>query len=462
MSEIQLNIALEKSSNPLRTALGDGKFVFLAECRLPEENRSLEDTRSRILPLAEKMWSFDDLCGGLAINDLPGSVFSAAEFAAALPENFRNRNLCFLSGSGRNISDISKELKIAAGAGIENIAAVTGDAWGGNVRSCRARTYTGTLDILKTLQESGSFWQGATVNPYHYRASTMIGSLNYFRKKLLSGAEFAIIQSGWDMLQTQTLLWYMLRNRFYLPTIMRITLLTPDKIEKIVAGEVPGMRISKDFRRQLEQELCGSSAQFEAAQYRRLELQVAGARLMGASGVLVNGIPFPGKAEIVANRIRTALDEFKSFEQWLDEYNHYQAELEMSMSLNNFRLYDRVLRRPYPFDNPPTGTAPVKLELSKGERFKHRLCRKLFHNADQHKATRDRLLKKLLVSCRSCDHCRLPQHEFVCVENCPKRLDEGPCGGVKENGMCEIANAECVHSKIVRFSSDIKLPFDLE
>lgn len=462
MNQIQLNISLEKNSNPLRQALGEGKFVFLAECRLPEENRSLEDTRSRLMPLAEKMWSFDDLCGGLAIDDLPGSAFSAVDFAAALPEDKRNRNLCFLSGSGRTPDDISRELKIAAGAGIENIAAVTGDAWGGSARSCRARSYTGTLRILEILKAGNSFWFGSTVNPYHYRASTMIGSLNYFRKKLLAGSEFTVLQSGWDMLQTQTLFWYMLKNRFYLPTIVRITLLTPEKIEKIVSGGIPGLRISKDFRKQLEMELCGSSAQFEAAQYRRLELQAAGARLMGAAGIMVNGINFPGKAEIIANRIRSALDEFKSFEQWLDEYNHHQAELEMTMSLNNFRLYDRVLRRNYPFDNPPDGSMPTGLTLSRSETFRHRLCRKLFRDADRHKATRDRLLKKLLVSCRSCDNCRLVQHEFVCVENCPKHLNDGPCGGVKENGMCEICNSECVHSKIVRFSSDIKPAFDLE
>lgn len=462
MNQIQLNISLEKSSNPLRDTLNSGNFVFLAEAGLPESSSTLADAYERIKPLAEKMWSFDDLCGGLAITDLPGSAFSAAEFASAIPEQFRNRNLFYLSGSGRSANEIAGELKIAAGAGIENIVAVSGEAWGGSLQNCRARNYSGTLQILDMLRESASFWYGSTVNPYHYQEAAMLGTLDYFRKKLLAGSEYTVIQAGWDMLQTQTLFWYMLRNNFYLPAIVRIVLLTPEKIEKIVSGELPGLRISKDFRKQLEQELCGSSAQFEAAQYRRLELQVAGARLLGASGVQISGINFPGKAEIIARRIRSALEEFKSFEHWLDEYNHYQAELEMTMSLNNFRLYDRVLRRNYPFDAPPVGKESSGLKLTGSERFKHRLCRKLFRNAHLQKASRDRLLKKLLVSCRSCSKCRLPQHEFVCVENCPKRLNDGPCGGIRENGMCEIGNFECIHAKIVRFSSDIKRCFDLE
>ena len=462
MNQIQLNIALEKSANPLRSALESGKFVFIAEANLPADNRNLTTVAERLMPFAEKMWSFDDLYGGLAISDLPGGAFSAAEFAAAIPEQLRNRNIFYLSGSGRTSADIAGELKIAAGAGVENIVAVSGDAWGDGSRSCRARNYTGALQILENLRDSNSFWYGCTVNPYHYREETMLGSLRYFRKKLLAGSEFAVIQAGWDMLQTQTLFWYMLRNSFYLPVIVRIMLLTPEKIEKIVAGEIPGLRISKDFRKQLEQELCGSSAQFEAAQYRRLELQVAGARLMGAAGVQISGINFPGKAEIIAGRIRSALDEFKSFEHWLNEYNSYQAELEMTMSLNNFRLYDRVLRRDYPFDDPPAGKESTGLKISGKEKFKQKLCRTLFRNAHLQKASRDRLLKKLLVSCRGCNYCRLPQHEFVCVENCPKHLNDGPCGGLRENGMCEIGNSECVHVKIVRYSSDIKQCFDLE
>ena len=35
---------------------------------------------------------------------------------------------------------------------------------------------------------------------------------------------------------------------------------------------------------------------------------------------------------------------------------------------------------------------------------------------------------------------------------CPKRLPNGPCGGVKPTGECEIAPGECIHSKILRLS----------
>jgi hypothetical protein len=183
---------------------------------------------------------------------------------------------------------------------------------------------------------------------------------------------------------------------------------------------------------------------------------------MGASGIQLSGVNYPGKAEIIARRIRSALEEFKDFNHWLDEYNRYQAEAEMGTSVRTFRLYDRILRRDYPFDEPPSGKDTGKFPLSRREKINRKLCKVFFSKADRQRAGRDRLLKKLLASCRGCDNCRLPQHSFVCVENCPKRLEHGPCGGVREDGKCEIGNFECVHIKIVRFSSHDKPGKDLE
>ena len=62
------------------------------------------------------------------------------------------------------------------------------------------------------------------------------------------------------------------------------------------------------------------------------------------------------------------------------------------------------------------------------------------------------LLKKLLVSCRGCDRCRLREHEYICPENCPKRLSDGPCGGVRADGGCEVDGVECVHVRVARYA----------
>ena len=46
--------------------------------------------------------------------------------------------------------------------------------------------------------------------------------------------------------------------------------------------------------------------------------------------------------------------------------------------------------------------------------------------------------KKLLFNCQMCGQCILHSTGMVCPMNCPKNLRNGPCGGVRQNGNCEI------------------------
>ena len=453
MNDFQLDMPLKQNCNPLKNALDDGKFVFLAECTPPENERSREAAVERIMPLAEMMAKQEDLCGGLAVTDIYGSSWSAAEIASAMPENLRNRNLFYLSGNGRCADEINEQLNIAANAGTANLVSVSGNAPEISLRECRARNFCSSISQLKIIaNREEKFFSGVQFNPFHYDHNTVFASYNALADKLAAGAQFVVSQSGWDMLQNQTLAWFMTKGSFFLPMIAHLTLLTPDKAEKIVAGKLPGIRMSPAFCKLLEQELSGSKAQFEAAQYRRIELQSAGCRLMGYSGVQISGVDFPGKAQILASRIRAALQEFRSFEHWLDEYNIHQASAEMSGGPACYHLYDRVLRRPYPFDEPPQINDPGEAEISWKEKFSYHLKRFFFSKADKQRPGRDFLLKKLLANCQHCDKCTLPQNNFICIANCPKRLENGPCGAVKEDGRCEITGTECIFVKKVRCS----------
>jgi hypothetical protein len=46
--------------------------------------------------------------------------------------------------------------------------------------------------------------------------------------------------------------------------------------------------------------------------------------------------------------------------------------------------------------------------------------------------------KKVLFDCRMCGQCILHSTGMTCPMNCPKNLRNGPCGGVRANGHCEI------------------------
>jgi len=53
----------------------------------------------------------------------------------------------------------------------------------------------------------------------------------------------------------------------------------------------------------------------------------------------------------------------------------------------------------------------------------------------------ERSVKGLLFDCKMCGECVLSSNGMACPMNCPKGVRNGPCGGVRENGMCE-ANPE--------------------
>lgn len=47
-------------------------------------------------------------------------------------------------------------------------------------------------------------------------------------------------------------------------------------------------------------------------------------------------------------------------------------------------------------------------------------------------------LKRALFDCRMCGQCILSSTGMSCPMNCPKQLRNGPCGGVRPDGGCEV------------------------
>lgn len=68
----------------------------------------------------------------------------------------------------------------------------------------------------------------------------------------------------------------------------------------------------------------------------------------------------------------------------------------------------------------------------------------------------ERGLKGALFDCRMCGQCLLSSTGMSCPMNCPKSLRNGPCGGVRANGNCEVhAEMPCVWVKAWEGSRDM-------
>ena len=50
----------------------------------------------------------------------------------------------------------------------------------------------------------------------------------------------------------------------------------------------------------------------------------------------------------------------------------------------------------------------------------------------------EKAVKSLMFDCQMCGKCALSATGMSCPMNCPKSIRNGPCGGVRLNGHCEI------------------------
>jgi Methylene-tetrahydrofolate reductase C terminal len=66
------------------------------------------------------------------------------------------------------------------------------------------------------------------------------------------------------------------------------------------------------------------------------------------------------------------------------------------------------------------------------------LCRIGYDRLERPVAAVERGVKGLLFDCRMCGQCALGSTGLSCPMNCPKGLRNGPCGGVRPDGHCEV------------------------
>jgi len=53
-------------------------------------------------------------------------------------------------------------------------------------------------------------------------------------------------------------------------------------------------------------------------------------------------------------------------------------------------------------------------------------------------AVLEKAVKGFLFDCQMCGQCALSSTGMSCSMNCPKTIRNGPCGGVRANGNCEV------------------------
>ena len=71
--------------------------------------------------------------------------------------------------------------------------------------------------------------------------------------------------------------------------------------------------------------------------------------------------------------------------------------------------------------------------------FMHPLLRRIgYGRIERPTAVAEKLVKGFLFDSQMCGSCTLGSTGMTCPMNCPKSMRNGPCGGVRSDGFCEI------------------------
>ena len=86
-----------------------------------------------------------------------------------------------------------------------------------------------------------------------------------------------------------------------------------------------------------------------------------------------------------------------------------------------------------------------------------------YNRVEKPAAVLERVVKGLLFDTQMCGSCTLGSTGMVCPMNCPKKLRNGPCGGVRSNGHCEVTpEMRCVWVDAYAGSRRMKVPAKIQ
>lgn len=288
---IQLKMNFDYKENFLREFLEQGKFSVHIEISpyLKTEKKS-RSAANHALEIMHAVSESEKLNTGIAVTDKLQSseTIDSIDFFREISDGNHNRHILYLSGKNSTFDEMKNRIAECRTEGIANIVPVTGNhIYGENIKKTRRRNFTEDIHVLNYLAhlKEGDFSPGCIVNPFKYTPEDLFSQFFKLVKKIRLGSRFIVAQCGWDMLKLQELQWYLTYRGIHYPALARIMILSPEMADDIASGKVPGIHISKDFQKILDKESSFSYKQFEAAQWRRIQIMVAGAKLLGFSGV---------------------------------------------------------------------------------------------------------------------------------------------------------------------------------
>lgn len=305
----------------------------------------------------------------------------------------------------------------------------------------------------QAVLESTDLCLGACVSPFKWTEGPSKMQYLKMEKKIQAGAHYFITQLGFDSRKYVEMIQFT-RNfqKANMPILGSVYVLSLGAARYMNKGEIPGCYVDDRLVAVLEKE-AKADDKGRGARLERASKQLAILKGLGFSGAHIEGLNLKsndvksiiGRGEEISDRWEEFLEEFDSaprnpyylFEGG-EQFTPPSREPDMEPELYH-------TRRKFIMSATFWATRLLHVFFFKESTFGYRFMRAFSRFIENKKllyhvfGSFEKFTKKLLFSCRECDDCALFEMYYLCPESrCPKGMRQGPCGGSRVNGRCEV------------------------
>ena len=452
------------SENYLRQALESGEFVCTAELVLGRDYVPSE-AEQFIKDAAE----VSDGIKVISLTDLPGGnpAIPPESFASFVIEH-KLTPLIHLTSKDGNRAFLEGRLYSLARLGAENVLALSGDVPMTGFQGKPKPVYDlDSIQLVRLIAEVRqgvsyqvgkrtlktppfNFFIGGAVNPFKIAEPSLMTQLYKLELKIRCGTQFFIPQLGYNIRKLYELRQYMQQKGLaHIPVLANVYVPTATIAKFMQSGEVPGCVIPDKFIQMLEKEK-------KPQRLERAALMIAAAKGLGFAGAHIGGFGLThndfmkiiAKADEIGDQWREKMDEL-IFEMGSDDFYLFPKGKD-GLSDDSQPLNIPKVQPKRSFSSVVSGKSPIgkyfrwrlkKLRQKYGENWERGLSYHLLDLAD--------VIKKYTLGCVECGDCLQDYMGYsgCSMGKCIKETRNGPCGGSRVDGTCEVnPDMQCVWS----------------
>jgi methylenetetrahydrofolate reductase (NADPH) len=454
---------LNQRDNKLRASILDSGCFCLTWEQIPGLG-AFEIRQELVLENARKAAKGGQVCAISIVDNPGGNPAIATEILCSEIHKLGIEPMFHLAFRDRNRNQVESLLYQLAALDINNLLILTGDypsniGFEGTARPVFDLDAVNGLQLIaemnngmeheimrkKTRLAPTEFFAGAAISPFKKDEAEVMGQYYKLKKKIAAGADFAITQIGFDARKLHELRMWLKLNRYSLPVLSSIQVLSYNTAKAMHDNRIPGAVVTDKLLAQTAEE-AKSKDKGKAASLERAAKMYAISAGMGFKGACLSGQWLT--YENVEYIIQKGAELSANWMELLPEFDYPQDK--------GFYLFARDaasgLNLPQPVAQRQRTVRPLIYFLSaavhrtvfepRSPLFKpvRRLAGSIDSSRTAQKAfgSLEYWIKAVLYGCKDCGDCGLFDVAYLCpISQCPKNQRNGPCGG-SYDGWCEV------------------------